>query len=112
MKEFFIQRLKDDEIPGVIDVDQAPPPVNTTTLSSSSTTSSQPSSSSSTTALSVTSSISSKTTSTSTTSSSVAATTSPSDLNIYITCPNPNASDGDCPPDHPTAYPLENAGIK
>jgi hypothetical protein len=107
MKNFFIQRLKDDEIPGVIDVDQAPPPASATTLSSSPATSSQFSLSSSTTAPSVTSS-----TSLTTTSSSVAATTGPSDLNICITCPNPNASDGGCPPDHPTVYPLENAGIK
>jgi len=104
MKNFFIQRLKDDEIPGVIDMDQVPPPANATTLSSSSATSSQ---SSSTTAPSVISS-----TSLTTTSSSVAATTSPSDLNICIACSNPNASDGGCPPDHPTAYPLENAGTK
>ena len=106
MKNFFIQRLEDDGIPGVIDVNQAPPPANAI-LSSSSATSSQSSSSSSTTAPSVTSS-----TSLTTTSSSVAATTSPSDLNICIACSDPNASDGGCPPDYPTVYPLENAGIK
>ena len=102
MKNFFIQRMKDDKIPGAIDMDQVPPPANATTLSSSAT-SSQSSSSSSTTAPSVTSS-----TYLTTTSSSVAATTSPSDLNICITCPDPNASNCGCPLDHPTCYPLTN----